>query len=104
MTWGSEMTVAAATDFLADTAALISQLDLVIAIDTSVVHVAGALGLPLWIALVDKSDWRWGLGREDSVWYPTARLFREERPGDMRGTIARIRSELAGFIGQHNRL
>ena len=91
-------------DTMADTAALISQLDLVIAIDTSVVHVAGALGLPLWIALVDKSDWRWGLDREDSVWYPTARLFREERPGDMRGTIARIRSELAGFIGQHNRL
>ncbi len=91
-------------DTMADTAALISQLDLVIAIDTSVVHVAGALGLPLWIALVDKSDWRWGLGREDSVWYPTARLFREERPVDMQGVIARIRSELAGFIGQHNRL
>ena len=86
-------------DTMADTAALISQLDLVIAIDTSVAHVAGALGLPVWIPLVTKSDWRWGLDREDSVWYPTARLFREASPGDMQGVVARIRGELSRLIG-----
>lgn len=96
---GAVLDPSALLDTMADTAALISQLDLVIAIDTSVAHVAGALGLPLWIPLVYKSDWRWGLDRDDSVWYPTVRLFREASPGDMQGVIARIRSELSRFIG-----
>ena len=84
---------------MADTAALMSQLDLVITIDTAAAHLAGALGLPVWIALTHNADWPWGLGGEDSVWYPTARLFREASPGDMQGVIARIRGELSRFIG-----
>ena len=66
----------------ADTAAIISQLDLVISSDTSVVHLAGALGKPVWILLQRVPDWRWLLDRDDSPWYPTARLFRQT--GDRR--------------------
>ena len=84
---------------MADTAALMSQLDLVITIDTAAAHLAGALGLPVWVALIHNADWRWGLDREDSVWYPTARLFRESSPGDMEGVITRIRRDLAQLVG-----
>ena len=63
----------------ADTAALISLLDLVVTIDTSVAHLAGALGKPVWIMLQHSADWRWLLDRDDSPWYPTARLFRQQR-------------------------
>jgi tetratricopeptide (TPR) repeat protein len=72
---------AALADF-ADTAALITELDLVITIDTSVAHLAGALGKPVWILLHYSADWRWLLDRDDSPWYPTARLFRQKTPGD----------------------
>jgi len=60
-----------------DTAALISQLDLVISVDTGVAHLAGALGKPVWILLTHAPDWRWLLDRDDSPWYPSARLFRQ---------------------------
>jgi tetratricopeptide (TPR) repeat protein len=66
----------------ADTAALLSQLDLVIAVDTSVAHLAGAMGLPLWLMLAQPADFRWLLDRSDSPWYPSARLFRQSRSGD----------------------
>lgn len=66
----------------ADTAAVIAQLDLVITIDTSVAHLAGALGKQVWVLLPFDSDWRWMLHREDSPWYPTMRLFRQPQPGD----------------------
>jgi len=68
-------------DFV-DTAALVAALDLVIAVDTSVAHLAGALGKPVWLLLPAMPDWRWLLGRADSPWYPTARLFRQPSRGD----------------------
>jgi len=73
-----------------DTAALIDYLDLVIAVDTSVAHLAGALGKPVWILLPSNPDWRWLLEREDSPWYPTARLFRQTRMGDWGSVIRRV--------------
>jgi tetratricopeptide (TPR) repeat protein len=75
---------------LADTAGLISGLDLVIAVDTGVAHLAGALAKPVWIMLPAESDPRWYLDREDSPWYPTARLFRQFRAGDWADVTARI--------------
>jgi len=80
---------AALHDF-ADTAALIAQLDLVVTIDTSVAHLAGALGKPVWILLRHSADWRWLLNRDDNPWYPTARLFRQHRPGDWDGVVADV--------------
>ncbi|MCC6207803.1 MAG: hypothetical protein IT488_06595, partial [Gammaproteobacteria bacterium] len=77
-----------------DTAALIECLDLVISVDTSVAHLAGALGKPTWILLPFNPDWRWLLDREDSPWYPATRLYRQPRPGDWESVIARIAAEL----------
>jgi tetratricopeptide (TPR) repeat protein len=82
------------TDFT-ETAALISNLDLVITVDTAVAHLAGAMGKPVWILLPAVPDWRWMLKREDSPWYPTTRLFRQAAPGDWTGVVKRIVSELA---------
>ncbi|WP_242725733.1 tetratricopeptide repeat protein [Microcoleus vaginatus] len=82
----------------ADTAAIISQLDLVICVDTSVAHLAGALGKPVWILLSFVPDWRWMLEREDSPWYPTARLFRQQKPGDWDGVCDRIKAALEHLI------
>ncbi len=81
------------SDF-ADTAALVCCLDLVITVDTSVAHLAGALGRPTWIMLPWTPDYRWLLGREDSPWYPTVRLFRQAETGDHASVIDRVRSEL----------
>ncbi|MCA3348960.1 MAG: tetratricopeptide repeat protein [Roseomonas sp.] len=74
----------------ADTAALIASLDLVISVDTSVAHLAGALGKPTWVMLPFAPDFRWLLDREDSPWYPSMRLFRQSRAGDWDGVVARI--------------
>jgi Flp pilus assembly protein TadD len=90
--FGSEL-----RDF-ADTAAVISQLDLVISVDTAVAHLAGAMAKPVWILLPFAPDFRWMLGREDSPWYPTARLFRQPRIGDWAGVIARVREALAAQV------
>ena len=73
-----------------DTAAAMASLDLVVSADTAVAHLAGALGRPVWIALPFAPDWRWLDGRDDSPWYPTVRLFRQERPGDWAGVFGRI--------------
>ena len=78
----------------ADTAALVSQLDLVISVDTSVAHLAGALGRPVWLLLPFAPDWRWLLGRNDSPWYPTARLFRQPAAGDWRSVLQEVREAL----------
>lgn len=77
---------------------MIAQLDLVIAVDTSVAHLACALGTPTWLLLATPGDWRWLHGREDSPWYPTAKLFRQSEPGDWACVVARVRVALDGFV------
>jgi len=81
------------TDF-GETAALLGCLDLVIAVDTSVAHLAGALGLPTWLLLPHTPDYRWLLDRDDSPWYPTLRLFRQSERRDWAEVLGRVRSEL----------
>ncbi|MBV9461540.1 MAG: hypothetical protein JO141_29060, partial [Bradyrhizobium sp.] len=81
----------------AETAALLSCLDLVISADTSVAHLAGAMGRPTWIMLPYVPDYRWLLDRSDSPWYPTARLFRQDTTRDYAPVVDRIRTELATF-------
>lgn len=78
----------------ADTAALMSQLDLVVSIDTAVAHLAGAMARPVWILLPFAADWRWLLARDDTPWYPGARLFRATRPGDWPSVLHRVADEL----------
>ena len=82
-------------DDFADTAALIEQMDMVITVDTSVAHLAGALGKETWILLPFASDWRWFRGREDSPWYQNARLFRQTSAGDWSQPIKRVKEELS---------
>ena len=81
-----------------DTAALIANLDLVIAVDTSVAHLAGALAKPVWVLLPFIPDWRWLLDRDDSPWYPTARLFRQDHSRRWEGVFARLRAALHDFV------
>ncbi len=82
----------------ADTAAIVANLDLVISIDTSVAHLAGAMGRPIWILLHKTADWRWLLDREDSPWYPTARLFRQTSLGNWQDVLARVEGELQEIV------
>ncbi len=82
-----------------DTAAVISQLDLVISVDTSVAHLAGALGRPVWILLTRMPDFRWLLDRDDSPWYPSARLFRQDRDRAWDPVVARVRAALGELAG-----
>lgn len=85
------------TDFM-ETAALISCLDLVITVDTSVAHLAGTLGCPTWILLPYKPDYRWLLGRDDSPWYPSVRLFRQTETRDYASVLDRVRAELLTYV------
>jgi tetratricopeptide (TPR) repeat protein len=85
------------TDF-AETAALVSSLDVVITVDTSVAHLAGALGRPTWILLPYWPDYRWLLDRDDSPWYPTARLFRQTEARDYVSVLERVRAELQTLV------
>jgi tetratricopeptide (TPR) repeat protein len=82
----------------ADTAALIENLDLVIAVDTAVAHVAGALGKPLWLINRYNTCWRWLLDRDDSPWYPTARLFRQDETRQWDPVMARVQAALAHYV------
>lgn len=84
----------------ADTAALIANLDLVIAVDTSVAHLAGALGKPVWLLLPFNPDWRWLLDRSDSPWYPTFRLFRQPTIGDWPSVLRTVAAEVLALPGQ----
>jgi Glycosyltransferase family 9 (heptosyltransferase) len=86
------------SDF-SDTAALMSKLDLIISSDTAVVHLAGALGRPTWILLEHKPDWRWLADRDDSPWYPTARLFRQKQLGDWDSVVASVTDALNAMTG-----
>jgi hypothetical protein len=85
-------------DTFADTAALVSQLDLVISVDTSVAHLAGALAKPVWILLPFAVDFRWLAGRSDSPWYPTAHLFRQPAFGDWESAIDLMRKQLLAAV------
>ncbi len=82
----------------ADTAALIANLDLVIAADTAVAHLAGALGRPVWVLSRYDACWRWLAGRQDSPWYPSLRFYRQPRPGDWAAVMAAVRGDLRMFV------
>jgi tetratricopeptide (TPR) repeat protein len=98
----SVMDLSGRLDDFTDTAAVVKNLDLVITADTAVAHLTGALGVPVWIALPFIPDWRWRLKRDDTNWYPTARLFRQRTPGDWPEVFARIASELARLKDQRS--
>ena len=82
------------TDY-AETAALLANLDLVVTVDTSIAHLAGALGTPAWVLLPFAPDWRWMLGRRDSPWYSSVRLFRQDRAGDWSSVLAEVMGALS---------
>jgi ADP-heptose:LPS heptosyltransferase len=92
-------------DDFADTAALISQLDLVICVDTSVAHLCGALGKKCWVFLpFIGCDWRWMHDRDDSPWYPNViRLFRQTNPNNWEDTIAKMVTELSDEVVKHGK-
>jgi ADP-heptose:LPS heptosyltransferase len=79
----------------ADTAAAVEALDLIISVDTSVAHLAGALGRPVWVLLPYAQDWRWMRDREDTPWYPSMRLFRQRAPQAWDNVMTRVSAELA---------
>lgn len=81
----------------ADTAALVSQMDMVISIDTAVAHLAGSLGIRTWLLVPYAPDWRWGLEREDSPWYPCMRLYRQQKRGEWGEVLERVAAELPGL-------
>jgi tetratricopeptide (TPR) repeat protein len=98
---GAELDVG--SDGFVDTAAVMMNLDLVIATDTSVAHLAGALGVRVWVALHATSDWRWFQSRDDSPWYPTMRLFRQD-PGDKwRGVMTHMRDRIQSGLAMQDR-
>ncbi|CAB3799953.1 tetratricopeptide repeat protein [Pararobbsia alpina] len=87
-----------------DTAALIANLDLVISVDTSIAHLAAAMGKPVWLLLAFDPDWRWQMERQDSPWYPTMRLFRQSEAGDWDEVIGRVAHALAELSSLHTTL
>jgi len=83
---------------------LLSCLDVVVTVDTSVAHLAAALGRPTWILLPYNPDYRWLLDRDDSPWYPTARLFRQDKTRDYATVLDRVRRELETLIAAKGQL
>jgi len=90
--------VDAGADAFVDTAAIMASLDLIVTSDSSVAHLAGALGRPVWLALKSVPDWRWLLDRQDCPWYPTMRLYRQRTPGDWNDVFARMAADLAAIV------
>ena len=88
-------------DDFSDTAALIENLDLIISVDTSTAHLAGALGKPVWILNRYDSCWRWLRGRSDSPWYPTAKIYQQPKPGDWDSVIEQVKTDLNALALQH---
>jgi ADP-heptose:LPS heptosyltransferase len=86
-----------------DTAAILKNVDLTISSDTSVAHLAGAIGVPVWVGLPFVPDWRWLLDRSDSPWYPTMRLFRQKKLGDWSGVVEGIRIALCDMVQRNTR-
>ncbi|HEY0835043.1 MAG TPA: hypothetical protein VGE72_14150 [Azospirillum sp.] len=91
------------TDDAEDTAAMMRALDLVVSVDTMVAHLAGALAVPVWTLLTFEADWRWMLGRDDCLWYPTMRLFRQPVPGDWTPVLAAVAAALPGVTPRAER-
>ena len=91
---------ASEADGLRNTAALMNCLELVVCVDTATAHLAGALGLPVWTLISDMPDWRWLRRGERTVWYPTMRLYRQQKLGDWRPVFARIAADLRQLVGQ----
>jgi ADP-heptose:LPS heptosyltransferase len=87
----------AGADAFVDTAALMASLDLIVACDTSIAHLAGALGRPVFVLLQQVADWRWLLDREDCPWYPAMRLIRQSARGDWSEPISRVAAVLKGL-------
>ena len=85
------------------TADALAEVDLVITVDTAMAHLAGALGRPVWTLLAFAPDWRWMLGRADTPWYPTMRLFRQPAPNDWAGVFREVRRELTALLAQAGR-
>ena len=85
-----------------DTAALMKCLDLVVTSDTSIAHLAGALGVPTWVVLPQAPDWRWMLHRQDSPWYPTMRLFRQAQAGSWTEVMHRVAEALTERSRSHS--
>jgi hypothetical protein len=79
------------------TATVVAVLDLVITLDSGIAHLAGGLGVPVWIALPHVAEWRWGRSGEATPWYRSARLFRQESPGDWAGVFGRMAMALRGL-------
>lgn len=84
----------------ADTAALVEQMDLVVTVDTSIAHLAGALGKPTWLMLPFRPDWRWLLDRDDSPWYPSVRVFRQPQPQDWRAVLEKVKTALGAEVAR----
>jgi ADP-heptose:LPS heptosyltransferase len=98
-TLGNLVDISSELGDFADTGAVIAGLDLVIAVDTAVVHLAGAIGAQAWVLVPEPSDWRWLLNRDDSPWYPQLRLFRQRKPADWAPVLTAVAEALRARVG-----
>ena len=86
-----------------DTVAVMANLDLIVTVDTSIAHLAGAMARPVFVALKHMPEWRWMLGRDDSPWYPTLRQFRQPKPGDWTDPVHRVADALEDWVADRSR-